>query len=141
MIKTVSRKVGSLVTKALLKLLGDAVAQYRFALQKLIALTKPAQYFSLFADLDLYKESTDYDQYLYNNRYRLNPDDIVIYGNGTSKNSYINFIVDYNRIAGLDSTTELTTTLQNLDIRLVYRMAGFSDKNYLKIYSEKSSPK
>lgn len=115
-------------------------SQYRFALQKLIALTKPAQYFSLFADLDLYKESTDYDQYLYNNRYRLNPDDIVIYGNGTSKNSYINFIVDYNRIAGLDSTTELTTTLQNLDVRLVYRLAGFSDKNYLKIYSEKSSP-
>ena len=115
-------------------------SQYRFALQKLLALTKPAQYFSLFADLDLYKENTNYNQFLYNNRYRLNSNDVVIYGNGTAKNSYINYIVDYNRIKGLDSTTALTTTLQNIDIRLCYRVAGFTDQKYFRIYSEKSSP-
>jgi hypothetical protein len=34
-----------------------------------------------------------------------------IYGNGTSKASYINWIVDYNRQSGLNSTTDLTADL------------------------------
>jgi hypothetical protein len=113
---------------------------YPFAIQRLLALTKPAQYFSLFADRDLWKYNTDFSQYLYNNRFRIDPKLIEIYGNGIAKNSYINFIVDYNRVTGLDSTTELKTKLSNIDVRLCYRMAAFSDQNYLKIFSEKSSP-
>ena len=113
---------------------------YPFAIQRLLALTKPAQYFSLFADRDLWKYNTEFNQYLYDNRFRIDPSVISVYGNGTSKNSYINFIVDYNRITGLDSTTALTATLANMDIRLCYRMAAFSDQGYLKIFSEKSSP-
>mgnify|MGYP001315870032 CR=1 FL=1 len=113
---------------------------YPFAIQRLLALCEPAKYFSLFADRDLYKYNTDYNQYLYNDRFRIDPGQIVVYGNGTSKNSYINFVVDYNRVTGLDSTVEVTKKLANLDVRLCYRMAGFSDKSYLKIFSEKSSP-
>ena len=113
---------------------------YPFAIQRLLALTKPAQYFSLFADRDLYKYNNDFSQYLYNNRFRIDPDTIEIYGNNTIKKSYINFIIDYNRVTGLDSTTLLSDTLSNMDVRLCYRMAAFSDQNYLKIFSEKSSP-
>ena len=113
---------------------------YPFAIQRLLALCEPAKYFSLFADRDLYKYNTDYNQYLYNDRFRIDPGQIVVYGNGTSKNSYINFVVDYNRVTGLDSTAEVTKKLENLDVRLCYRMASFSDKSYLKIFSEKSSP-
>ena len=115
-------------------------SSYPFAIQRLLALTEPAKYFSLFADRDLYKYNTDYNQYLYNDRYRIDPGELVIYGNGTSKNSYINFVVDYNRVTGVDSTTLVSDKLHNLDIRLCYRMACFSDKSYLKIFSEKSSP-
>ena len=113
---------------------------YPFAIQRLLALTQPAKYFNLFADRDLYKYNTDYNQYLFNNRFRIDPATLTVYGNGTSKNSYINFVVDYNRVTGLDSTTTITNRLANLDIRLCYRMACFSDKSYLKIFSEKSSP-
>jgi len=113
---------------------------YPFAIQRLLALTKPAQYFSIFADRDLYKYNTEFYQYLYNNRFRIDPSVISVYGNETIKNSYINFIVDYNRVTGLDSTTALKATLSNMDIRLCYRMAAFSDQGYLKIFSEKSSP-
>ena len=113
---------------------------YPFAIQRLLALTKPAKYFSWFADRDLYKYDATLKQWLYNKRFRINTTEVQIYGDGTSKNSYINFIVDYNRISGLDSTTLLTTRLSNLDIRLCYRMASFSDQSYLKIFSEKSSP-
>jgi hypothetical protein len=113
---------------------------YPFAAMRLLALTRPAKFFALFADRDLYKYNNDFDQYLYNNRYRLNARDIEVYGNGVSKASYINWIVDYNRQSGLDSTKELTADLDFLDVRLCYRMASFSDKQYIKIYTEKSSP-
>ena len=113
---------------------------YPFSVMRLLALTRPAKFFALFADRDLYKFNTEFNQYLYNNRYRLNARDIEVYGNGTSKASYINWIVDYNRQSGLDSTVDLTADLEFLDVRLCYRMASFSDKQYIKIYTEKSSP-
>ena len=113
---------------------------YPFAIQRLLALTKPADYFSLYSDRDAWDYNAVFGQYLLNNRFRLNASQIGIYGNGTIKNSYINFIVDYNRVTGLDSTAILTSKLANIDIRLCYRMAAFSDQNYLKIFSEKSSP-
>jgi hypothetical protein len=113
---------------------------YPFSVMRLLALTRPAKFFALFADRDLYKFNTELNQYLYLDRYRLNARDIEVYGNGVSKASYINWIVDYNRQSGLDSTAELTADLDFLDVRLCYRMASFSDKQYIKIYTEKSSP-
>ena len=113
---------------------------YPFAIMRLLALTRPAEFFSLFADRDLYRFNTDYDQYLYNHRYRLDANGVEIYGNGVSKASYIDWIVDYNRQTGINSTDALTADLKNLDVRLCYRMASFSGKNLLGIYTEKSSP-
>jgi hypothetical protein len=113
---------------------------YPFAVMRLLALTRPAKFFALFADRDLYKFDADLDQYLYNNRYRLNANDLEIYGDGVSKASYIDWIVDFNRQSGVDSTADLTADLGALDVRLCYRMASFSDKQYIKIYTEKSSP-
>jgi len=113
---------------------------YPFAIMRLLSLTRPAEFFSLFADRDLYKFDTDYNQYLYNQRYRLDANGVEIYGNGTSKASYIDWIVDFNRQSGINSTDALTADLKNLDVRLCYRMASFTGKNLLQIYSEKSSP-
>jgi len=113
---------------------------YPFAAMKLLAITRPAKFFALFADRDLYKYSDEFGQYLYNNRYRLDANGVEVYGNGVSKASYINWIVDFNRMTGLDSTAFIQADLQNLDVRLCYRMASFSDKQYIKIYTEKSSP-
>ena len=115
-------------------------SNYPFAVMRLLALTKPAQFFSLFADRDLYRYDTTIGQYLYNKRYRLNANTIEIYGNGVSKASYINWIVDYNRQLGFDSTTELKADLENIDVRLCYRMAAFSDPAYLNIYTERAGP-
>jgi hypothetical protein len=113
---------------------------YPFAVMRLLALTQPAKFFALFADRDEYRYQTEFGQYLYNFRYRLDANGVQVYGNGTSKASYINWIVDYNRNSGLDTTAELTSDLASLDVRLCYRMASFSDKQYIKIYTEKSSP-
>ena len=115
-------------------------SDYPFAVMRLLALTRPAKFFALFADRDLYRYQEEFGQYLYNGRYRLNANDIVVYGNGVSKASYINWIVDYNRVSGQDSTENLQNDLSNLDVRLCYRMASFSDKQYIKLYTEKTSP-
>lgn len=111
-----------------------------FMVQKLLSLTVPAKFFALNADIAYYNYNTQFNQYLYNDRDRLSPATLEVYGNGVAKDSYVNWIVDYNRQTGLDSTDTLTTRLRNIDVRLCYRMACFSDKSYLKIYTERASP-
>ena len=115
-------------------------SSWPFDLMRILALTKPAKFFNLFVDRDLYKFDSEFDQYLYNRRYHLNPTQVEVYGNGVAKHSYINWVVDYINQRGVNGTDEVTNTLRNLDVRLVYRLAGFSDKNYLKFLVEKSTP-
>ena len=115
-------------------------SSYPFSVMHVLAVTRPAKFFALFADRDLYRYNEDYQQYLYNNRYRLDANGVEVYGDGVSKASYINWLVDYNRQTGVDSTKLLTADLKSLDVRLCYRMASFSDKQYIKLFTEKSSP-
>ena len=115
-------------------------SSYPFSVMRLLILTRPAEFFSLFADRDLYKYDAEFDQYLYNGRYRIRPQDIQVYGNGVSKASYINWIVDYNQQLGINSTDALTEDLANLDVRLCYRAASFVAQQNLAIFLEKGSP-
>jgi hypothetical protein len=115
-------------------------SSYPFAIMRLLALTKPAQFFSLFADRDLYRYNTTLGQYLLNNRYRLDASGVQVYGDGVSKASYINWIVDYNQRSGVNSTKTLTEALANLDVRLCYRMASFSDPAYVQLFTERGGP-
>ena len=124
---------------------GPAEFSYRrssswpFDLMRILALTKPAEFFNLGVDVDNYKYNEEFNQYLVNNRSHLVVSNIQIYGNGIAKTSYINWIVDFEKQVGVDATTNITTLLNNLDVRLIYRLAGFSDKNLLKFYVEKST--
>ena len=113
---------------------------YPFDLMRLYALTQPANFFNLAVDVDNYKYNTEFNQFLYNDRSHLVPNQLEIYGNGTAKTSYINWIVDYEKQAGVGATEKITDLLRNLDVRLVYRLAGFSDKTLLKFFVEKGSP-
>lgn len=125
---------------------GPAELSYRrsstfpFDLARIFALTRPAEFYNLCVDLDNYKYNAEFNQYLFNDRSHLVPSNIEVYGNGTPKTSYINWIVDYEKQQGIDATTEITTTLDNLDVRLVYRLAGYSDKSMLQFYVEKPTP-
>ena len=113
---------------------------YPFAVMRVLALTRPAKFFSLFVDRDLYRHNSEFEQYLYQGRYRMDARDLEVYGNGVSKASFMNWIVDYNRQTGLDSTQEMSQDLANLDVRLCYRMASFSDKQYITLMTERSTP-
>lgn len=113
---------------------------YPFDLMKIFALMKPAQFLNLGIDLDNYKYSQEFNQYLVNDRQHLILGDVEIYGDGIAKTSYLNWIVDYEKQFGLNATANIRNLLDNLDTRLVYRLAGFSDKTLLKFYVEKGSP-
>ena len=115
-------------------------SSWPFDLMRLFALTKPAQFFNLAVDIDNYKYNTEFKQYLVNDRSHLIISDVDVYGSGTPKTSYLNWIVDFEKQQGIDSTKEITTVLANLDVRLVYRLAGYSDKTALKFFVEKGTP-
>jgi hypothetical protein len=124
---------------------GPAEFSYRrssswpFDLMRILALTKPAEFFNLGVDVDNYKYNAEFNQYLVNDRSHLVVNNIAIYGNGTPKTSYINWIVDFEKQVGVDATQNISDLLYNLDVRLVYRLAGFSGKNMLKFYAEKGN--
>ena len=115
-------------------------SSYPFAVMRLLALTRPAKFFSLFVDRDLYRYDESLQQYLFNQRYRIDANGVEVYGDGISKASFIDWIVDYNRQTGVNSTEILETDLANLDVRLCYRMASFSDKQLIQIYTDRASP-
>ena len=111
-----------------------------FDLCRIIALMQPSKFYNLYIDVDNYRYSTEFSQYLVNNRSSLILRDLEIYGDGTPKTSYLNWIVDYQRQYGISATSQLKTLFSNLDVRLVYRAAAFSDKDLLKFYVERTSP-
>lgn len=118
-------------------------SSWPYDLMRLLALTKPAKFFNLFADRDRYKFNNtllSIGQYLYDERYHLDPRVLEVYGDSTAKHSYINWVVDYNNQLGENGTALVTSTLRNLDVRLTYNMAGFTAKNYLKFLVEKATP-
>lgn len=116
-------------------------SSYPFAVMRLFALTQPAKFFSLFVDRDRYRLDQNLGQYLWDGRYRLDAKLLSpLYGSGVSRASYVNWIIDYNRQLGLNSTSALETRLSNLDIRLSWRTGAFTDKRFLKIFTKRSSP-
>lgn len=118
-----------------------ASSAYPFAVMRVLALLQPARFYNLFADRDRFRFDDQYQQYLYDRRYRLDSKNLQLYGSGVSKASYINWSIDYNAYTGnLDSNQNLADELASLDVRLVYRMAGFSNKQYMRLFLEKPSP-
>lgn len=123
---------------------GPAEYSYRrssnwpFDLMKIIALLKPAKFFSLSQDIDLYTYSPEFNQFLLDGFLHENKIPLL-YGSGTAQHSYMNWIVDYVQRTGHVGYDNVTTLLNNLDVRLIYRIAGFTDKEYLNFYLEKTS--
>jgi len=95
---------------------------------RILSLMKPAKFYNLAVDLDNYKYNSEFVQYLINDRSRLVISDIEIYGNGTAKTSYINWIVDYEKQSGIDATTEIKNLLSEFGCQI-----GISCCRYLPI--------
>ena len=115
-------------------------SSYPFAMQKLYALTKPAKYFGLMIDRDLYKYNSSVDQYVYQDRFGYNFRQTNVADVNNIKHSYINWIVEAYRNRGIETMDALNAAIAGTDVRLMYRVGGFTDKKYLRIFTDKSSP-
>ena len=121
-------------------------SDYPYALQQAIAVLKPAFYFGSLMNVDNYARNSKLDQYVLSNTLqRITLDKIKV--NGKMPDStiqrtigYINWIGDYQTNLGIDPYTKLNSYFSKLSLRLSYKVAGFTDKNYINILAEQSSP-
>ena len=129
--------------------MGPAEYSYRksstwpFDLIRLFALTKPAQFFTLGLDLDVYKYNYEFNQYLVYDRSRTTGrQQLTLYGHDiySPAHSYLNWSIDYLKQYGIDGTTLIENLLTYVDVRLSYKVSGYTDKNKINFYIEKGSP-
>lgn len=116
-----------------------ASSTYGFDLTRLIALYKPAKFFGLCFDTDEYEFDSRLGQIVNSSLSREFSSQTVRYSNGAAQHGYVAWLIDYAKQFGLDAATTLTDLITNVDVRLTYRIAGFSDKDMLKFYIEKAS--
>lgn len=114
-------------------------SSWPFVVQKILFVTRPAQYLSLNADRDRYKFNDAVGQYVYDDVSRLRIPELI-FTDGEAKHSYFNWVTDYARRVGADAAADLTAVMSSLDMRLTYRMGGFTDKRFLRALVEKTSP-
>jgi hypothetical protein len=121
-------------------------SQFPFAMQIILGLLKPAEYFGLFADLQNYNYNATLDQFLFDStNQRITQNDILLNGETVDgvvqrSASYINWIADYIKSDNVSPVTYLGNMLTRFNINLAYKVAGFTDKNLLKVIAEQSSP-
>ena len=108
-------------------------------------MTKPAKYFGSKIDLQSYRKNTELNQFLTDTNHHVRQNDIVFNGDTSSGSisrtaGYLNYIADYLLSLGINPTTKIYPLIQNYNVNLAYKMAGFSDQKYLQVLAEQSSP-
>ena len=121
-------------------------SDYPYALQLVMAIFKPAKYFSYGINTNKYRYNVELDQYLIsgtNNRITQNDIDInghTVNGQVVRATGYLNYISDYLTGLGILDKSELYNFIRYYNVQLSYRMAGYTDKSFVKILAEQYSP-
>lgn len=122
-------------------------SEYPYALQIAIAISRPAFYFGSLMNTNQYKRNTLVNQFLLessNQRIKSNnfavPDDGIISGQVNLVAGYINWVRDWFKNKAIDGTAKIKNLLENIDVKLSYKMAGYSDTNFLTVVADQSSP-
>ena len=112
-----------------------------FVLQKLLALTKPADYAALLYDpIRLTKNIAD--QWTYGDDHQfLSPDVVKIHGNGSDLTTgYSVFVSEAGRQRTGNYIQELKSDLAYVDFNLFYKVGGFISKNKMQIIIDAIDP-
>ena len=122
-------------------------SDFPYSLQIAMALAFPGYYFGSLVDTTRYFYDTELRQYLHKaTNSRISPDNVsvtddgVISGTVTNTAGYINWLKDYLISKGINGTKYIQDLLTGADITLAYRMAGFSDKRFVDVIADQSSP-
>ena len=121
-------------------------SEWPFVLQILAALLSPAKYGTLMFDTNLLETDTSYSQIKQTGKtYRPGIADFKLHGSINSDggvnrvegyNQFVSEYASYNRY----NLNDIITKINNLQLNLCYSMAGFTDKNYIKVIAESVSP-
>jgi len=121
-------------------------SEYPFAIQRALALMKPAFYFGTLFDINGYFKNQKTEEYVNRqNNLRVTTDSIRLNGEPIGStisraSGYLNFILAYIVNSAADPFKNLRNLLDNSSVQLSYKMSGFSDKTYLTVLAEQYSP-
>lgn len=121
-------------------------SNFPYAVQLAFMLAKPAVYLGTLFDVSRYAYDQSLQQIVYSGtRQRANTRSLLVpdIGNNTTFTltaGYANWIRDNLKARGIGDLDKLARTVQALDIRLSYHVAGFTDKKMLAVLAEQSSP-
>ena len=122
-------------------------SHYPFAVMKLLALTKPAKFFTYF--LDNSKIRTNLAGNIINTDTKLAPtlsgtnfylDTSNVTSGYVRAAGYQPFIVNYLIKCGLDPAIYFYDKLKGLSVQLAYKLGGFTDKENLRVLTDSISP-
>ena len=120
-------------------------SEWPFVAQVIAAIKQPAKYFSLMFDVNLLQYNKDYDQILQVNKsYRPSVLDYKLHGSESDSGvnrvyGFNQFIVNHLKYKNMD-IQDFETKIQNLELNLMYPVAGFTDKSFMKLLIETASP-
>ena len=122
-------------------------SDYPFALQIALILARPAFYLGTLFDNSRYFYNAQLGQVLQStDNNRITPDSIKVPDSGLTGNDvvlaagYGNWVRDHLVYRGIDGSAFMRDYLLRLDVRLSYKLGGFTNKNMLEIVAEQSSP-
>lgn len=128
-------------------------SDFPYAVQFTIAMAKPGRYFGTAIDTYNYNpynatwnSTTESGQFINSNTKRhLSQDDVLFNGQMIDDvvyrgAGYINWIADYLTNQGMNPSVKISSLVKNYQVNLAYKLAGFSDQNYLTIMAEQVSP-
>ena len=123
-------------------------SEYPFALHQAMALAKPAKYFSLLIDKEQYVRSNVTGQFVTpSTGQHLVPTAVQVNGYVDSSNNieraagYVNWIYDYIKNLGInDAGQVIKDNLSALSVQLCYKVGGYTDKKFIELLAEQSSP-
>ena len=122
-------------------------SSFPYAVQLAIALAKPAFYFGALFDVSVYNRNADIDQIMFiSTKQRVTPATFVVPDNGivsgtvTLTAGYTNWVRDYYYSLAVNGTAKITDIIRNLQTKFSYRMAGYTDPNYMIVMADQSSP-
>lgn len=125
-------------------------SDYPFVLQMTMALMHPAEYFG--ANLDRNRQvakafGTNNTQWVYKDTGLRRLSNVLVHGERDPDTNDIyrshgiwSYVTEYAVSLGLDRSSAVGDKLRNLSVQLAYKVGGYTDKKYLKIFADQASP-
>ena len=116
-------------------------SDYAFSLQIALAVTNPGYYFAVLMNTSEYQYNSKLKQYIWGaTNQKLTPLAVIVNSDSNCTAGYLNWVVDALTNNGFNAQQQISQYLNNVNVQLVYKAAGFSDKKYLTVLAEQSSP-